>query len=193
MTDDIQGAVEQAQAKGTFNLNDVLQGRGYPEDEVTVYTNVPAAYELQALNARLEEIAQAAEQDQETYNALDSLAQALKQEILDSQLTFHLRGISPGHIKKIMRSVNRMVRKGELEEDEMVDYLDAAYIAPHIIKTVNAKGEVDERLFTVEDVQKIQEFLDDGQLLKINNAVRNLSFTAALFDAATDAGFLPKS
>lgn len=193
MTEDIQGAVEQAQAKGNFNLTEVLQGRGYPEDEVTVYMNVSAAYELQALNSQLEAIAQAAEQDQETYDSLDALAQALKQEILDSAVTFHLRGISPGHIKKIMRSVNRLARKGELEEDEVPDYLDAAYIAPHVIKTVDAQGNVDERLFTVEDILKVQEFLDSGQMQKINDSVRNLSFTAALFDAATDAGFLPKS
>lgn len=193
--DDIREAVEGAQDKSVFNLVNVIKGRGYPEDQVTVFTDVEAAYSLADLEESMKTIAASPEQAEyrEEYNKLEEVAEELREEIRKSALTFHLRGISPGHIKKIMRAVHKQSKAEDMDQSEFDDLLEASYVAPHIIKVVDAEGNTEERVYTPQDVLDLIEYLDNQQYAKLSMAVGKLSFVAAQFDVTTDAGFLPKS
>lgn len=185
--------------QGTFDLDAFVQGRGFPTDTVTVFTNADAAYALAPVNARLTEIAQDPKHNtkalKEEAASLETRAQELKDEILASALTFHLRGISPGHIKKIIADVNKRVddEDDELQSEQAGEQATHEMFAPHIIKVVNAKGEVDQRKFTAERVAHLEGLLPPSEWNKLDDKIKELSFKTATFDQLTDAGFLPKS
>lgn len=192
---DTQNELEQ----GTFDLDAFVQGRGFPTDTVTVFTNDDAAHKLAKVNARLTEIAQNPAHTKkplkDEFALLETQASELKDAIRASALTFHLRGISPGHIKKITKDVVKDQAKEDnaWDEGEAEDILNFRWLTPHIIKVVNASGDADERVFTEERVENLANLLPTSEWKKLTEAVSDLSFKSVVFDAAVDAGFLPKS
>lgn len=189
--DDVQNELKQ----GTFDLDAFVQGRGFPTDMVTVFTNAPAAHTLAKVEARLEEIGQSKNQKafKEEFAALEKQADDLKEAIKASALTFHMRGISPGHIKKVARDVAKEQEDAGWDQNEAEDVLNFRWMAPHIIKVVNAAGDEDQRQFTEERVVGLAEMLPTSEWQKLFEALNDLSFRTASFDVAADAGFLPKS
>jgi len=189
--DDVQNDLKQ----GTFDLDAFVQGRGFPTDTITVFTNDGAAHDLAKVEARLTEIGQNKNQKafKEEFAALEKEAEDLKDAIKASALVFHMRGISPGHIKKVSRDVMETQKKEEWDEDYAADQLNFRWTAPHIIEVVNAAGESDKRVFTPERVENLASMLPSSEWQKIVEAINNLSFRTAAFDQAADAGFLPKS
>lgn len=200
MTENIEALVEQAekdvaaaQSKGTFQLTNALKRRGFPEEQVVVYLDEDSAKELVGINDQLNALAQSAEQDQETYEALDTIAQELAKAVRDSALTFHLRGISPGHIEQTRKVILSEFGTEPDDLQEADTALAHEWIAAHIIRVVNAEGASDERLFKREDVEELEQLLPTSEYSKIDQTVNNLSFRSAYIEQATDAGFLRKS
>jgi hypothetical protein len=191
--DEVRDAVEKATDKSTFSLVEAIKGRGYPTEEVTVYLNADAAYNLAEVNELLTKLAQGEKQDTEAYDNLDAVAQQLAQELRDSEVTFYLRGISPGELQKITKKVRKQADADGLDEDEISLALTDAWIAPHIIKTEDANGNVEERLYAPEDVTLLRDLLPQTEWLKLDTAINKLSFSSAYFDQVADAGFLSKS
>lgn len=189
--DEVRDAVEKATDKSTFSLVEAIKGRGYPTDEVTVYLNADAAYNLAETNALLTVLAQQA--DTEEYENLDAVAQQLKAEVLASAQTLHLRGISPGELSTISKKVRKKGVEDGLDEDEVSRKLSAAWIAPHIVRVERADGAVDEHLWSPDEVETLMDLLPQTEWLKLDTAINKLSFTSAYFDQLVDAGFLSKS
>jgi hypothetical protein len=199
--DDAQNDLEQ----GTFDLDEYVNGRGFPRDTVTVFTNADAAYERAQLQARLTEIAQDKEKLGEATRSrkykdlqaemepLEARSEELMEDIKASALTFHLRGIAPGHVKKIISDVNIEAEKEQWDSNYSASVATYRIMAPHIIKVVRADGKEDNRKFTEERAQLMDEMLPDSEWTKLDQKVQALSFKSAYFDAAVDAGFLQKS
>lgn len=190
-------------AQGTFDLGETLEGRGFPTLDKTVYTNAQAAFELAQVQARLEEIAQdrdaltkgskSYKEKQAEFADLEKQAEALKQDVLDSALHFHLRGISPGHLNQINRDVIKLAEEQEWDPAYTSRYKTAAWCAPHIIRVTNAEGAVDSNTKSIDDVLRLMDWLPDSQWNILDAAIGQLSFDSAYFDAAVDPGFLQKS
>jgi hypothetical protein len=192
-------------AQGTFDLDEFVQGRGFPRDSVTVFTNEDAGYDYTAVQERLKELVQDKEKLGEATRSkayrdilaemapLEEKAAALLEKIKESALTFHLRGISPGHIKKINKDVAKEAEKEEWEQDHAAEEAGWRIIAAHIIEVVNAKGETDKRSFDAERVGNLEMILPESEWRKLDRKVAELSFKSAYLDVAVDAGFLPKS
>ncbi len=200
MTENIEALVEQAekdvaiaQSKGTFQLTNVLKRRGFPEEQVVVYLDEDSAKELVTLNEQLTALAQSEEQNQEAYDTLDNLAQELAKAVRESALTFHLRGISPGHIEQIRKNIVKEFGQEPEDQQEADDALAHEWIAAHIVRVVNVEGAADERVFKREDVEELEQLLPASEYAKIDRTVNNLSFRSAYIEQATDAGFLRKS
>lgn len=189
--DEVRDAVEKATDKSTFSLVEAIKGRGYPTDEVTVYLNADAAYNLAETNALLTVLAN--KSDTEEYETLDAVAQQLKAELLESAQTLYLRGISPGELNKISKKVRKQGAEEGLDEDEVSLKLTAAWIAPHIVRVERADGAVDEHLWSPDEVETLMDLLPQTEWLKIDQAINKLSFTSAYYDQLVDAGFLSKS
>lgn len=187
----------------TFDLDEFVQGRGYPTDTVTVFTNADAAYAHAQIQERLTVLAQERDthdkrskdykERQAEFEILEAQAEELKQEVKDSAITFHLRGIAPGHIDKIIKDVNAEAADQKWVGNEAESQATYRIMADHIIKAVRADGKVDNRKFTPERAANLDFALPESEWTKLDRKIRELSFKSTYFDSAVDAGFLQKS
>lgn len=197
--DDVMNAKEQ----GTFNLDEFVQGRGFPRDTVTVFTDEDAGYDYTAVQKRLTDLAQDKDaldkrsseykEKQVEFKELEAKAAELLERIKASALTFHLRGIAPGHIKKINKDVLAEAEKEEWDESHAGSVSSWRIIAAHIIKAVNAAGDEDKSKFTEERVENLEMVLPESEWTKLDRKCMDLSFKSTYFDSVVDAGFLPRS
>lgn len=184
-TNEVVSLVEAAQSKSKFNLAEVIKGRGYPEDSVTVYLDVASAYELSKLNDQLINTV-----DGSDTSEIEAQIKELEKKILDSRLVFHMRGID----QKQVEAIEANTRKDLEEENEewVIDYM-CALVAANIVSVEGATGEKEERLFTLEDVTELRGVLSGEAWDSLIATMQKLTLATGYFKGLTDAGFLQKS
>lgn len=178
---------KEFQSRGKFSLAEALAGRGFPTQDVSVYLNEDAGFQLVRL---LEEDPP---QDQGALEAFDSLLKQVVDEVEESRLTFSLRGISQGHINQIDKNVRKENPDLDETDVEFARVSNYAYMAPHIVRITDYSGDYEERRFTEDDVRGLHELLPASEWRKLTDATHQLSFASGIFEQATDAGFLRKS
>jgi hypothetical protein len=182
MSDNIIDLAEEAKKKGKFSLADAIKGRAYPEKSVEVYIDGGSAFELADVTERLK----ATDPDSPEYEKLNKEAEELSKKIVDSKLTFHMRGVGQGVVERITKEANdKFGTDGGLNEAEWVKYYLCALIAENIIKVSDAEGDEDDR--DLRDAIPV----DSWEILI--DTMQKLTLASSYFDAATDSGFLPKS
>lgn len=159
--------VDEALAPQTFDVLSFIEGTAYPEETVTILTDIATAREYVALV-----------NGEDKYDEAD--AEALRVKLADTALNFKLRGFPPGMVEEILE---------KYASDEDPSGADAHLIAKAIVGVTNAKGEPDARLWSPDDVIKLKRFLAEGEYVKLLTSVANIIFNAAVFDRAVDAGF----
>lgn len=174
--------VQEAQSAKKFNLADVIKGRGFPEESVTVYVDTESAYELSRINEELILLTDPAESE-----PLEARVKELSDKILASKLVFHMRGID----QKQVELIEKQTRKEE-GDDWLLDYF-AGLVASNIVKVENAEGEVDERQFTTEEVSELRWGLPSESWEVLIQTMQKLTLASGYFKGLTDAGFLQKS
>jgi len=186
--------VEKAQAKGTFNITEFAKGRSYPEDSVTAFLDVQAAYDLSKLNEQMREITDAAELE-----PLEKTAQELAKRVSDSKVVFFMRGVNQATIEKATLECEKKYPPktnalGQVEPNiEWVNEWTAMLVASNLVKTENAAGDVDEREFSVSDVVELRHHLPKEVWEMLVDKMQKLTLATAYFEGLTDAGFLQKS
>lgn len=188
MSEDINevvSLVEKAQAKGNFNLADFIKGRGYPEDSVEVYFDVASAYEISKLNDQLVLI-----DDPEKAKPIEDAIRELEKKVLASRLKFNMRGID----QKQVESIEAKEKETNPQEGDAwyVDYI-CALIAANIVSIENADGDVDERVFTKDDVVALRGSLTGDSWEKLVSTMQKLTLATGYFKGLSDAGFLQRS
>ena len=183
---EVLSLVEEAQKPGNFNLGEFVKGRGYPQDTVEVYVDVESAYELSKLNETLVRTTDEAELEK-----LEAKAKELSDKILESKLTIKMRGIDQRQVERIEEASRK---KFPNEEDAawVLDYM-SELIAANIVSVTDAKGNVDERVFTGEDAEMLRGYLNSESWEKIVSTMQKLTLATGYFKGLTDAGFLQKS
>lgn len=184
--EEVLSLVEEAQKPGNFNLGEFVKGRGYPQDTVEVYVDVESAYELSKLNDTLVRTTDEAELEK-----LEAKAKELSDKILESKLTFKMRGIDQKQVERI-EEASRKKFPDEEDVSWVLDYM-SELIAANIISVEDAKGNVDERVFTGEDVENLRSYLNSESWEKIVSTMQKLTLATGYFKGLTDAGFLQKS
>lgn len=183
--------VEEILAPKKFNLVDAIQGRSYPEDSVTVFLDQDAAYELTQVESEMKELASRTGRDDEAleaYNLLETEADTLRARIIDTSLTFTLRGIPQATYDSIIESVT----KDEKIENKGHES-NVRSIAKMLVRVTNSQGAVDEdREFSRDEVEGIYEAFGSHEWDYLNLTVNGLMFAATYFDSAVDAGFLSR-
>lgn len=182
---DVLTLVEEAQSKSKFNLADVIKGRGFPEDTVDVYLDAESAYELSKLNDELTETT-----DEEYAAELEAKAKALAEKIIASRLTFHMRGLSQALVEAIQNK-SKVNKSGE-EDAYILEYF-SRLIAATIVRVEDADGNIDEHVFTLEDIDELRGQLPVESWDAIVATTQKLTLASGYFRGLTDAGFLPKS
>lgn len=136
----------------TFDLGQVLAGRGYPTDTVTVYLDEATAYLIQAQREILNDPELKGKDREEAESTLAALVEDAK----SSAYTFHLKGRSRLVLRDIAKDawskfpdkVNSPLRM--VEADERKEYQESLEWEAFIEKIVNADGaESDISLDTV--------------------------------------------
>lgn len=183
--------VKDAQKQGTFNLADVIKGRGYPTKDVTIYTDVESAFKLVEIEAKLNESAD----DTEAYIALEAEAKALAETVQASKLIFTMRGVNQATVEHINETTNDLFGRPEELDDpsEWSKNQVAGFVASNIVRVTDADGNVDERLFTREDALELRGLLPADSWHVLVATMQKLTLASGFFDGLTDSGFLPKS
>jgi hypothetical protein len=181
---DVETAVTQAQAPGEFDVLSFISGTAYPTETVKVYTDAKSATDL--LNANQKRLDMDKSDEKSDYTDIDSKIEELIQKIESSALTFELRGMPPGVTQEIYNFA-------EDAEDNVVRTAENKLIAATIVSVTNAQGSRDGRIWDGEAVDGLRKFLKEGEFGKLVKGVVNVNFNAAVFDQATDAGFLGRS
>lgn len=179
--------VEKAQAKGKFKLENVIKNVGYPEDFVDIYLDVESAYRLSKLNDELIVTIDAKEIEK-----LEAEAEKLKENILSSKLTFHMRGIDQKQIELLEAQAQERNKDNDDDDAWTLDYM-CALIAANIVSVTDAAGNVDDSVFTLEDVKTWRETLPAEAWVTLSKTMQQLTLAVGYFKGLTDAGFLPKS
>lgn len=217
ITDEAQAVADELKANDTFSFTDILAGVAYPEGSVKVYLNGKAAQELADLfdeeadlaadEARLadefSDHAAGVPEEQSLQPQRDAL-EARKVELLDavmqSALTFHMRGIAPKVLELITEKARRkfpIKGKGQDEVYELniqsEDFVESNMISSSIVKVENAKGQVDTSAWTPEKVLQLKEVLFKTEYDKIDGLAGKLYGGKALADAQRSADFLQNS
>lgn len=184
--EEVLSLVDEAQKPGNFNLGEFVKGRGYPQDIVEVYVDVESAYELSKLNDILVQTT-----DEKELAELEAKAKELSDKILESKLTFKMRGIDQKQVERIEENSRKKFPDTE-DIAWLVDYM-SELIAANIVSVTTADGKVDERVFTAEDADNLRSYLSSEAWEKIVATMQKLTLATGYFKGLTDAGFLQKS
>lgn len=192
-TEEVLKLVEKAQAKGVFDITEFAKGRAYPEDSVTAYLDVQAAYELNKLNEQMRSA------DAKQLEKLEKQAKELADKVVQSKVVFHMRGVNQAQIEKITVACDEKYPAKTDAFGQVVNSPDwirewtAALIASNLVKIENSNGEIDEREFTSEEVITLRHHLPKEVWDLLVEKMQQLTLAGAYFQGLTDAGFLPKS
>jgi hypothetical protein len=170
-----------AQSPDSFDVLSFIEGTAYPTETVTIYTDAKSADAL--LKANQERLKMDESELSQVYTEIDAEIERLSEAVKKSVLVFSMRGLPPGLVQEIYK-VNEESTEEELRAAEN------KLIASTIVSVKNAEGAVDQRLWDEESVEKFRKFLKEGEFAKVVKGVVNVNFNAAVFDQASDAGFL---
>lgn len=195
-TEDVLDLVDKAQKKGTFDIAKFAKGIAYPEDTVTAYLDIEAAYKLNAINDEMSKLKLA---DPAEYEKLEAQAKELSDKILASKVVFHMRGVNQEVIESITDKADKKYPKkldpmGQVMENE--DWLKewtCGLIASNLVQIENAEGDIDDKHYETEDVLELRKHLPREIFDLLIAKMQQLTLAGAYFKGLTDAGFLPKS
>lgn len=182
-------AAEGLLEKGTFSLLDTVKDRTYPEKDVTIYTDMKSTHLRKVLEDEVNGLGNS-DSDQARMAVLEEEIQGLEEAIRDSGLTFSLRGLSP----KIIEDAEATVKQELKDEDAFNQRMSDLLMALHIVQVTRVKdGAVDNHTFTADDIAGLREAVPFEAWKTIREAMDELTFAAAYFDASVSADFLSKS
>ena len=185
MSEDVVDMVEQAQKKGKFNLVDAIKNRAYPEKAVDIYLDAAAAYELEEVNQEL---------NKSHSEELQAKAEELTARILESKLTFHMRGVGQEAVERITQEADKLYpTENGTDNPEWLKHYVCALVAENIFKVTDSEGQEDTNKFTTEEIIEIRGQIPIDSWDVIVDTMQKLTLASSYFDKVTDAGFLPKS
>lgn len=208
---EILESVEKAKAPGTFKILDVISGRGYPEQEVTIYINEGIAYQASLVKEQLEELDTKPNSsvNEKKRDELIAKQEELLDELAKSAFTFHLRGISEGRREEIYNQARKKYpieyekpsdislltgQKQERIEKESPER-DALFTqllwAECIYKITDPDGNEQIGL-TYSEVKELRNLMPLASTAAINNAIEKLRVSSAIFMSQVSEDFLAK-
>lgn len=204
MTDAIYDALPETVRplldQDTFDIFDFVTGDATPADQVVIYADRAAGWDLNKLVQREKDI-----ENQATSDGLsiaddadwvdpEELA-AVKARVEAGKLTFHLKALAPAlkkSIRKHLEATHNFKADGSYEENEsFYQALTYELAARTIVKAVNPAGQVNAD-WTIAKVQKLEERLDESEFARLDRAVFAINADGDLYEAAVSADFLSK-
>lgn len=184
--------VKEAQSAKVFNLADAIKGRAYPTTTVKVYLDDASAMELVEVNDLMNRTT-----NPEALIDLEKRSEFLAEKIMESSLTFEMRGIGQKEIDQITEQLNGFYsilkgQDGTTNPEWLKDYI-TLLVGRNIISVTNAEGAVDKSEFDLDKTTELRSALSLSEWNKLVGAMQKLTLAGGYFDQLTDAGFLQKS
>lgn len=184
-------AAEGLLEKGTFSLLDTVKDRTYPEKDVTIYTDMKSTHLRKVLEDEVNGLGNS-DADQARMAVLEEEIQGLEEAIRNSGLTFSLRGLSPSVVENAELTVRQELK--DADEAAFNQRVSDLLMALHILKVTRVQdGAVDDHTFTADDIAGLRAAVPFEAWKTIREAMDELTFAAAYFDASVSADFLSKS
>lgn len=197
----IEEAIEAATAEDTFDVLAFVKGAATPEDDVTVYTDADAAMRT-AKSLIAEKAKREAKENNDEYSLADDYddedtavlseeeLEELHERLLNSAITFHVKGLAPAALKALEKSLQaKLDYKEGRANPEYDEALERELISRSIVRVTNAAGAVSNAAWTVEQVSELTDNLYPSELNKLFVAVAQINYVAAIFDRAVSADF----
>lgn len=194
----VEQLVEKAQSQETFSFSEVIQGRGYPKDEVEIFLDEGTAYEIQKLEHKIA--------DQTDNDEADRLSEGLiplRAKLAESRFVFKITGVPSEVRENLLEQVqkeippkfdhNKNFITGQVEKVEIENpkrdrlYTNMLWQAS-IEQIVSPTGAVD----TAPDLATVTHFRSKApmsQLHKFNDALEKLVVASEAFEVLTDDDF----
>lgn len=191
--DEVVELVKEAQKPGSFNLADVIKGRGYPTKDVTIYTDAEAAFKLIEIEDKLKNFNEATDE----YKELEAEAEKLAETVSASKLVFHMRGVGQGVVEAVTKKADSMFKVDGVDEEEYsadwFKFYVTSLVAENVVKITDANGNTDEKHYSYEEMLEVRNNLPADSWTVLVDAMQKLTLASGYFKGLTDAGFLPKS
>lgn len=181
----------------TFDIAQVLMGRGYPETEVPFYLDEATAVEISRAEKNLTHLG-LLQKDTE-YAAEEKRLAELKEKLRKDQFTYHLRGVPNKTRQDVLKKAFEKYPKkidafglgGIDENDERDQFYTNLLWQAMTVKIVSPDGQVQVHP-TLEVIEQFRDYAPAAALSAIDDAIQELSVGAkAGFEAASrDADFL---
>lgn len=168
----------------TLNILETIKGRSYPSKDVKVWLDQETIHAIAELENEI-----AVETDGERVNELDEQIHTLREKVEKTALTFHLRGIDRRTRRQALKRVELLLKKGEVDEFDSQFLLGHLNFAAHLIRITDADGGVQEKLWTAEEAEEILDLIPEQGTKDLNDAMDELTFKAARFDAEVTPDF----
>lgn len=189
--------------KKTFDLGEVLAGRGYPETQVYVYFDEKAGYAIQEANERLTELSGLASTDKsgkraKEYDALEEELGKLIADLDERKFTVKLKGTPPKVLRDILKKIDSKhppkkdaFGREEFSQDRE-DMFKALLWQSHITQIVDPSGGTITP--NEEDIQNLFDLAPTADIKAIDKGISDLSDAGGGFEvAARGTDFLSKS
>lgn len=206
---------EKAKAKGTFNIVDVVKGRGYPTDNVNVYFDEQLAYQAAILREQINTLQLDADNVldeerkaiEENLKKMKELFDETLEKLRESRYVFIISGISEGQRETIYKkSIEKFPveyeesknpfsgesTKTEIENPDRDKLFTNMLWEASIQKIISPDGSEQEGI-SLKDVYTLREGLPLTANSLINNAIDKVRAATATFLLSVDEDFLAKS
>lgn len=203
----------QAKKPGVFNIIDVLNNRGYPQDDIEIVLDDNLVYAASKIDESIKEVNKKLDTDPansellESRESLIALREQAVQAINAAKYVFTLSGISEGERDKLLTDVqelfptqyeetvnpiNGKISREEIENQERNLLYTLKLWAAHIKKITSPNGDVQTGL-TDEEADALRKLLPIAATARISEAIERLRVATAMFVFGTDEDFLAKS
>ncbi len=182
--------VQEAQKQGTFNLSEVIKGRGFPQKTVTVYTDADAAFRLVELGKKMNQV-----KDKDELEKLEQESEKLAEVVKASRLDFKMQGVPQAVIETVEAKIDKLYPSADEESrnDDWFKAYIAELVALNIVSVTDASGNSDTKTFNYEDAVELRSYLPTESWAILVSTMQKLTLASGFFNGLTDAGFLPKS
>ena len=213
--EDIREAVDEAKARGTFSIVNVLAERAYPKSSVTVHLDEQSAYEASIIKEELDNLldtigkSNPSKPQQEKIDELTEKIDELSKKMISSGYIFHIKGISEGKRETLFNEskkkypveyekpndlaalAGQQVERVEKESPERDQLFTDFLWREHIYMVEDPEGNTQSDL-TYSDIKEIRGSLPLSSLAKINQAIEKIRTATAIFMMETGEDFLAK-
>lgn len=192
---EVEVAIANATSEDNFDALAFFSGAALPEDTITVYQDIAAAYRLSALLEKQQEQAQRGENDglslaDETDSVDENEIDALRAQLLASAVKFNLRGLAPAArdaIEKNLRAKHPYTEGAE--NTEYNEAFNATLIAKTIVSVTNAKGQTDKNAWDAARVLAFGKAAQPSEFEKLFLGAFRVNYVGDAIDRAVNADF----